>query len=404
MLFIQELMEQAEKDIISRLLPYFSSEPIIFDVGSNKGEWTDLILPYASEVHLFEPNTIFLHYTMVKYCERTNVKYMADAVTSNDRQSVPFYYFVQENNGLSSIYDNPRWKDLPRKTDTVTTTTLDDYCKRREVGAIDFVKVDVEGAELDVITGAWKLLKDKKIKFIQIEYSPHWQVPGYNMAHVIEFIAQFGYSLYNMRMERLETFEDDFREENFIIAMTDFAEDWNQEFIKNTGGMKFDMVLEIGCFDGLTTKYICDNLLNPGGRITCIDPLEDEYLTDNLRPQDEELNKELPQFKGQYERFIKNTHGLPVDLIRKRSQDAYGDIADLRYDLIYVDGDHREEALYNDAVKCLSLLAERHHARILFDDYEWSDETRSALDKFLHEKRSDMRVVFKDYQLMIRVL
>ncbi len=397
-------MEQPERDLVKRLLPYLGTYPVIFDVGSNQGEWSDLVIDYAHELHLFEPNEIFLHYTMVRYCERTNVRYNKEAACEKSGNHVDFFYFIQGNNGLSSLYKNHKWDDLPRLETKVPTVRLDEYCGENKIAEVDLIKIDVEGAEYDVINGCKKLFEKRRVRFIQIEYSEHYQVPGYTMNQIIDFINPFGYSIFNLNLERIDNFEEDYREENFIIAMSDFAENWNQVFIENTRGQMYDDVLEIGCFDGLTTKYICENMLNPGGKITCVDPLEDVYLTDDLSEEDEKINKDLSQFKGQYDRFIRNTKGLPVDLIRKRSQDAYDELVDRRFDFIYVDGDHREPALYNDAVKCWKMIAERFHSRILFDDYEgYHEQTTRALNRFLDDT-AGVKIVFKNYQLMIRNL
>ena len=124
--------------------------------------------------------------------------------------------------------------------------------------------------------------------------------------------------------------------------MAEFTQDWNREFKENTKGIKVDFALEIGCFEGLTTNYICDNLLSKEGRIICIDPLPDDH---NTLPFGED-NK---IFEGQYDRFVRNTRGRPVELIRKKSDEAFDrNFRDYRFGLIYIDGDHREDAAARD--------------------------------------------------------
>lgn len=49
-------------------------------------------------------------------------------------------------------------------------TTLDDFCAERGIEAIDYLKIDVEGAEHRVLKGARSLLQDDKIACIQFEY------------------------------------------------------------------------------------------------------------------------------------------------------------------------------------------------------------------------------------------
>jgi FkbM family methyltransferase len=291
-------MSEAERKSVLDLFPYFNQRhPIIFDVGSNKGEWADLLIDRCAEVHLFEPNQLLIHYTIVKYCGYENVKFNELAIA--DRQTkVPFSYFNDTHNGLSNIISNPKWNYLNPNTEYIDAETLDNYWLSRDE-QIDFLKLDIEGAEYLALKGAKNLLSNNQIKFIQVEKAEHITVTGKTFDDIEKYLNGFGY-------KQIETGDN----ENIIFAMGDFTQNWNSEFKKNTAGMKFDFALEVGCFEGLTTTYICDNLLNKGGRIVCVDPLTDEYLPGH---EDNEL------FVGQYDRFIRNTKGKPVELLRKSS-------------------------------------------------------------------------------------
>lgn len=398
------LSPEEKRSVVDRV-PYFDEHSIIFDVGSNKGEFTDLLIENVSEVHLFEPNTNLLIYTKVKYDKYSHVTYNYQACYRVDDQELDFYYFTNENNGLSSIYRNPRWNDLPMQFGKVQTITIDTYCNINLIDHIDFMKIDVEGAEFDVLVGCKGMLKSRSIKYIQIEYSPHYQIPGFTFLKVIEFLNAFGYGVYSCDVEGLEwteeNFVEDYRLDNFIIRVKDITEEWNTEFKKNTEGMRFEFALEIGCFEGLTTSYICDHLLADEGRVVAIDPLEDRYLTTDLKEKDLQMNKELSSmFKGQYRRFIKNTKGKPVELIRKTSREAFPELEDYLFDFIYIDGDHRKKEVYNDAIHSFEIL--KIGGFILFDDYEWREETKEGINRFLNEYRGIAIVIKKGYQVLIQ--
>lgn len=375
-------LSKAERKAVLDLFPYFSKAPIIVDAGSNKGDWSDIIIRNVSEAHLFEPNEIFLHYTMVRFCDVKNVHYSAYAL-SNKIGLAEFTYFTNENNGLSNIIGNDKWNDLPWKKKQVHTIKLDDYCDRLLIPFIDFLKIDVEGADLMVLEGGENLLKDNLIRFIQVEYAEHIEVTGRKFTEVIEYLAGFSY-------KPLET-ED---KENIIFAMADFTQDWNAEFKKNTVRLpKFSFALEIGAFEGMTSRYICENMLLPGGRMIAVDPLTDEYLPGY---EDNDL------FVGQYDRFIRNTKGeaYPIELIRKTSREAFPDLKNYRFDFIYIDGDHREAEVYNDGVQCMKILKDGGY--ILFDDYEWREETKRGIDQFLHEYAHMINIIVKNYQVLIQ--
>lgn len=386
-------MTDIEKKAALALRPYFGPDPIVFDVGSNKGDWADILIRGVKEMHLFEPNEILLHYTMVRFDTLANVLYNALGICDKNVET-DFYYFTNNNNGLSSIYYNPYWEELglPMKKGKIRVTTLDNYY--RASGVIDFIKIDVEGADYDVLVGAMGLLENNKIRFIQIEYSTHYALAGRSFEDVVPFVRQFGYDLFHFNGETFELRTDQ-KAENFYIMDKNFTQDWNSEFIKNTKGLpKFKFALEIGAFEGLTSNYICDNMLTPEGRMICVDPLTDEYLPGH---------KDNEMFKGQFERFTRNTLGKPIELIRKKSREAFEQLKDYRFDFIYIDGDHTENEVFNDAMNAWRILQEKE-GYILFDDYKWDDGTRRGIDRFLSTQAGNYELLIMDYQVLIKRL
>jgi predicted O-methyltransferase YrrM len=193
---------------------------------------------------------------------------------------------------------------------------------------------------------------------------------------------------------------------------------WNGTFVENVNKLNInnlDLCLEIGCFEGLTSNYIADNLLSPKGKLICVDPLTDNYLNNNLTGFDVENNNTIYKyFNNQYERFISNTqHYVSLGKI-----ELYRDISELvfpkliekyenLFDLIYIDGDHRASAVYIDAVNSLKLC--KPNGYIIFDDYAWGEmyneeSTRVGIDKFLNEYSGQYELMLKDYQITIKKL
>ena len=392
-------MDQGEREAVLSLVPYFNQDHrVVFDVGSNKGEWADLLIQNVDHIILFEANIKLIHYAEVKYDILYNVNFENCVISKNEGVTI-FHQFKNNNSGLSSIYKNNNWDHLESEIVSCVMSRLDAY----SIDHIDLLKIDVEGAEWDVIQGAEQLLKEHKIKFIQIEYSEHYKIPGYTFQSIIDFMNQYDYLLYqfNGRNFIRPNFEEDYRHKNYYF-MQEFTEDWNQEFRKNTLGMKCNFALEIGCFEGLTTCYICDLMLNPGGRIICIDPLDETYLTTDLDEDAEKMNKDFKMFKGQFDRFMRNTKGKPVELLRTTSITVFNTdkFDEFRFDFIYIDGDHREKAVFYDAVGAWECLAQGGH--MLFDDYKWDEGTKRGIDRFLRKYGGLLTIEIKDYQLMIR--
>jgi len=75
--------------------------------------------------------------------------------------------------------------------------TLDDYCDKHEIRAIDLIKIDIEGGELLVLKGAERLLTKVDAPVILLEIA---QVLcegfGYQAKDVWDFLMARGYTMY----------------------------------------------------------------------------------------------------------------------------------------------------------------------------------------------------------------
>ena len=185
--------------------------------------------------------------------------------------------------------------------------------------------------------------------------------------------------------------------------MKNYTQEWNTQFKKNVSNLgKFNLCLEIGCFEGMTSNYIVENLLEDGGSLICVDPLDDLYLKDISI-----LNQTENFFVGQYERFLENTKeyfGNKIYLFRDISTNVYNTLKtdfSNKFSFIYIDGDHRPETVYLDAMNCFELCSTDGY--ILFDDFKWKD-TFLGIDKFLTEKKNLFVELIRNDQLLIKKL
>jgi 2-O-methyltransferase len=75
-------------------------------------------------------------------------------------------------------------------TITVPTMTLDSWCEQHGVGPIDFIWMDVQGAEIDVLSGAKRALS--QTRFLYTEYSNRELYEGQaNMKRLLEYLGDF---------------------------------------------------------------------------------------------------------------------------------------------------------------------------------------------------------------------
>jgi FkbM family methyltransferase len=393
------MLSKEERQAVIDLFPFLNERPVIFDIGSNKGHWADVILEeygYEAELHLVEPVEKLLSYTQVKYEYHPNIVYHNFLAHSKEGGNHNFFYFENYNNELSSVYDGgDKWDGLPKKSKNCPCRRIDSLYK----DFIDFIKIDCEGADMDVLLGCEGLLQEDRVGIIQIEYSEHWQRGKHKFEELKSLTDKYGYKIYRYIVGNFIEVNNNPDHDNLYITkynIHNYSKGWNNEFIINTSVLpKLNLVLEVGTFEGLTAKYICEHLLEgEDSRVICVDPLEEYYTKEDT--------EHIEMFKQQYQRFKRNTRGLPIQLIRKPSEKALPELHELRFDFIYIDGHHGEEEVYIDAVNSMPILKGGGH--ILFDDYQWRESTKAGIDRFLQEYAGQIEIIFQSYQVLIRRL
>ena len=154
---------------ISFCLSLLKTNPKIFiDIGANKGSYTKSLLKRfpTIECHLFEPSEINFQELKNKFPGKNIfINKKALSKTSEER----YLYSDKPGSGLSSLTKRDLNEqnisfDIEEKVDVIR---FDEYWTDL-TKKIDFVKIDVEGHELDVLKGFGDLIY--KIRVIQFEF------------------------------------------------------------------------------------------------------------------------------------------------------------------------------------------------------------------------------------------
>lgn len=140
---------------------------VILDIGANHGDWTKLARRFHSgaTVHLFElaaPTFTILQSEMSGF---SNVHLHGVGI---GRQSGPVSY--QFYPGYDHLTTTVWQHDQAAETLTGEIRRGDEWAIANRVTNVDFLKVDVEGMELDVLSSFGALLETAAIRFIQFEH------------------------------------------------------------------------------------------------------------------------------------------------------------------------------------------------------------------------------------------
>ena len=101
-------------------------------------------------------------------------------------------FICEESNADHRIYNSGEG----RKNIPIYTITLDDYFKGQQV---NFLKIDVQGSEIAVLTGAKDLIKtSKKLKML-LEFWPHGLAKsGSSPKKVLSTLKRGGFQVYDL--------------------------------------------------------------------------------------------------------------------------------------------------------------------------------------------------------------
>lgn len=169
-------------------------------------------------------------------------------------------------------------------------------------------------------------------------------------------------------------------------------------------------ILEIGAFEGASTTWILDNLMNhPDSTLTVIDTFEGGM--EHRSPSSSALASKNYALNSLESRFKANIALCPnankLLLLKSTSYDALLNLSQTRitFDLIYVDGSHTAIDVLTDAVLSWHLL--RVGGRLVFDDWMWRGyleecyNPRIAIKGFLRCVKPKVEITETEYQMWI---
>jgi len=179
---------KSEPGINLELLNYFGQEKeiVIFDICSCEGEDS---IRYSqtfpnSKIYAFEPlekNFVILNENLKKYNVK-NVKSFNEAISDKECY-VDFFvssghpdYLPKTNdwdygNKSSSIFEpkshQPDWMKF-EKISNIKSNTLYNFCKENNISNIDFIHMDVQGAERLVLDGAGDFINNINMIWLEV--------------------------------------------------------------------------------------------------------------------------------------------------------------------------------------------------------------------------------------------
>ncbi len=190
----------------------------ILDVGANVGDWAAMAaksIPGAA-IHSFEivPET---RERLRENCAPFANVHPHPFGLSEAPGEIEVYYAKDMNanatciEGISEMFHKRHPPAVKARV-----TTGDRFCAEQGIGRIDFLKMDVEGFEPQVLRGFRAKLETGDVRMIQFEYGYVNIVVKFLLKDFYDFLAPYGMKIGKIYPDRVEFRDYDLHDENFL--------------------------------------------------------------------------------------------------------------------------------------------------------------------------------------------
>jgi FkbM family methyltransferase len=197
--------KNGEAEFLKKLCKYWKEgrkeKVVIFDIGAHVGSYAEIIREnlfvnkMQYEMHLFEPTRESFKMLQSKFSEDDCMILNNFGFSSEEKECI--IYYDKEKSGLASLYkrDLKTYGISFRFSEKIVLLRGDRYIKQRKLKHIDFIKIDVEGHELEVLKGFGEFLNADFIDFIQFEYGGAFLDAGITLKNIYDVLESKGFRI-----------------------------------------------------------------------------------------------------------------------------------------------------------------------------------------------------------------
>lgn len=179
------------------LKQYFKKSIVYFDVGANIGtnvKFVKKIFGKNAIIHCFEPNH-----------ECLKILNNIPRIKIND-------FAIDKDNKSKNYYEHPisSWSSLKKiegykRKIKIKCSTLDKYIEKQKIKKIDYLKIDTEGNDFNVLLSAKNFISKGKIKIIEAEiiFSNKNKYTNENFDNIYSFLKKNNYDLIGINDQKI---------------------------------------------------------------------------------------------------------------------------------------------------------------------------------------------------------
>ncbi|MEP6921679.1 MAG: FkbM family methyltransferase [bacterium] len=187
-------------------LQYLREGMTVFDVGANIGELTLMFSRFVGDggrVHAFEPSLApFGKLKLICTAASLRNVQLNQIALAEQAGTVTLHCYGEDYQSWTSQALRPLESygiDVRAvSTEEATAITLDHYCQRNSIASIDLLKIDVEGAEFQVLLGARRMLEARQIRCVAFEFGQTTFDMKNDPTEIEAYLKSLGYVLRNL--------------------------------------------------------------------------------------------------------------------------------------------------------------------------------------------------------------
>jgi FkbM family methyltransferase len=193
-----------QEDVLVSLNALANKGDVVYDVGGHHGlmaTTSSMAVGKTGMVITFEPNPHARNY-LEKHLVLNSVKnVIVESIALSDKQDkLPFYIQtgkVSWNSTLIKKFIYPYPENFT-ETIMVKTVTLDDYVTQSKL-IPNVIKIDVEGSDFKILSGAEKTIKKHKPALIMEFNSLAAHAAGHSITEYVDFLRSASYRLFVLK-------------------------------------------------------------------------------------------------------------------------------------------------------------------------------------------------------------
>lgn len=182
--YLKQIKKRFEPKMVELFKTVAVGSEVILDIGANIGCTALLFSELSKQVYAFEPSQSTFHF-LEKNVSESGLKNIALQNIGLGAESGEFTLTFSPANRSGGFVSNQTQINAGHVTETITIRRLDDVIQSLNVSKVDFIKIDVEGFEGQVLRGATQtLLTYQPVVVLELN---HWCLNVFQRTSVPDF-------------------------------------------------------------------------------------------------------------------------------------------------------------------------------------------------------------------------